>query len=84
MCLQEKQFNRFIALKSRSESNINRNSFTMEKLTVRTMHDDSLMAPQQPRKAMIKTMAPIAINTIGVDHNPSPGNFQFIKILIFN
>lgn len=43
------------------------------------MHEFSLMAPQHPKNAMIKTIAPIAIKITGADHNSSPEIQIFIS-----
>lgn len=53
--------------------------FFWKALTVRTMHELSLIAPQQPKKAMMKTMAPIAIKMAGADHSSSPEMNELIN-----
>lgn len=43
-------------------------------LTVRTMHELSLIAPQQPKKAIKNTAPPMIIIITGAVHKLSPGN----------
>lgn len=44
------------------------------KLTVNTMHEFSLTAPQHPRNAIINTTAPTTIINIGADQKLAPSN----------
>lgn len=46
----------------------------MNVLTVNTMHEFSLRAPQQPRNAIMNTTAPTTINNIGADQKLAPVN----------
>lgn len=48
------------------------------------MHELSLIAPQQPKKAMMKTIAPIAIKMAGADHSSSPEIITLIQPIQLN
>lgn len=45
-------------------------------LTVNTMHEFSLTAPQHPRNAIMKTTVPTTIINIGADQKLAPVNYE--------